>query len=62
MSGAPKKNKFPCPHNDGVECWYKERPCATCGWNPQVSKARLDKIRRPTQRKRKPQKIAKIFN
>ena len=33
-----------CPHNKEVACRYKERPCATCGWNPEVAKARLDKI------------------
>lgn len=51
MSGnPPKKNKFPCPNNEAVECWYKERPCATCGWNPEVAKARLDKIHRTPSR------------
>ena len=45
MSGkGPKNNKFPCPNNDGVVCWYKERPCATCGWNPEVEKNRMKKI------------------
>ena len=47
MSGRKKSSCYPCPNNDGVVCWYKERPCATCGWNPEVSKTRLEKIRRP---------------
>ena len=32
----------PCPHNVGVECGKKD--CAACGWNPEVSKARMDRI------------------
>lgn len=36
--------KPPCPHNSEVVCRYKEKPCATCGWNPAVAKARLNKI------------------
>lgn len=33
-----------CPHNSEVACRYKEKPCATCGWNPTVAKARLERI------------------
>ena len=50
MSGKCKKDIFQCPHNDAVACWYKERPCATCGWNPEVEKARLNKIHRTPSR------------
>lgn len=51
MRGCTVKEPIPtCPHNDAVACRYKERPCATCGWNPEVEKARLDKIRRTPSR------------
>lgn len=50
MSGKSKKILFPCPHNTEVACWYKEKPCATCGWNPEVEKARLDKIKSTPRR------------
>lgn len=53
MRGYTVKEPIPtCPHNDAVACRYKERPCATCGWNPDVEKARLDKIRRTPSRKK----------
>lgn len=45
MSGKSKKYTFPCPNNDGVVCWYKQKPCATCGWNPEVEKSRMKRIR-----------------
>jgi uncharacterized C2H2 Zn-finger protein len=33
--------KWVCPYNQGVGCY--DRNCITCGWNPEVAKARLDK-------------------
>lgn len=47
---TPKEEVTTCPHNDAVLCKYKEKPCATCGWNPEVEKARLDKIKRTPRR------------
>lgn len=44
------KAACPCPHNEAVFCKYKEKPCATCGWNPEVEKKRLDKISRTPSR------------
>lgn len=29
-----------CTYNDGVECHLKDQ-CASCGWNPEVSRWRL---------------------
>ena len=37
-----KETQFVCPHNNGVMCDVKN--CYHCGWNPIVSKIRLDKI------------------
>lgn len=37
-------NKPTCPHNSEVVCTVKEKPCALCGWNPLVAKARLERI------------------
>lgn len=55
MRGYAAKEPIPsCPHNDAVACRYKERPCATCGWNPEVEKARLEKITRPRSRSKTP--------
>lgn len=46
MRGYTPKEAIPtCCYNDAVYCKYKEKPCSTCGWNPEVKKARLDKIR-----------------
>lgn len=33
-----------CPHNEGVVCWPSERICETCGWDPNVAEARLEKF------------------
>ena len=33
-----------CKYNDGVTCEPLKRPCSTCGWNPAVAKARLEKF------------------
>lgn len=45
MKGYTSKKAVPtCPHNDAVICNYKEKPCALCGWNPLVAKARIEKI------------------
>ena len=33
---------FVCPHNS--ECRCKVITCGVCGWNPEVSKARIEKI------------------
>lgn len=32
----------PCPHNIAVQCCPKERRCETCGWDPDVAKARQE--------------------
>ena len=34
----------PCPINESLQCPPKNRNCETCGWNPKVAKARLEKI------------------
>ena len=34
-----KPEVWVCPHNDEVDCSKKK--CESCGWNPDVSKARL---------------------
>ena len=39
-----KEQSFVCPHNDGVMCSVKD--CYHCGWNPRVSRYRLNKILR----------------
>ena len=39
----PKKDSTICAFNDAVTCTRKERPCAGCGWNPNVAKARLNR-------------------
>lgn len=31
-----------CPHNDEVDCATQN--CASCGWNPEVAKARVEKV------------------
>jgi hypothetical protein len=31
-----------CPYNKSVDCSF--RKCDRCGWNPEVAKARLEKI------------------
>ena len=33
-------SKRACPHNDAVECYVQK--CNTCGWNPEVAKARTE--------------------
>lgn len=33
-----------CPNNNSVYCYPSERKCESCGWNPEVSKRRLDKF------------------
>lgn len=33
---------FVCHHNRGVQCECPE--CDSCGWNPEVARARLSKI------------------
>lgn len=44
-----------CITNEGVKCWPGERKCSECGWNPVVSRARLNAfckahgIKRPTE-------------
>ena len=39
----PKKDSTVCAFNSAVKCTRQERPCAACGWNPNVAKARLDR-------------------
>lgn len=46
MRGYTVSEDIPtCPHNSAVYCKNKEKPCKTCGWNPEVQEARLKKIR-----------------
>lgn len=33
---------FVCPHNSECRCEWMN--CGSCGWNPEVSKARIEKI------------------
>lgn len=40
-----EKKRTYCPHNDAVVCERKQ--CNTCGWNPVVNKARMDKLQTP---------------
>lgn len=39
---SKRNGVFECPYNVGVGCTV--RKCTTCGWNPEVAKARLDKF------------------
>lgn len=39
----PNKGSTICAFNSAVTCNRKERPCAACGWNPNVAKARLER-------------------
>lgn len=42
---TPIKREPPtCPHNDGVVCDPDLKKCPCCGWDPDVGKARLEKI------------------
>lgn len=36
-----------CQYNQGVDCTEKIRPCASCGWNPDVQEKRGVLKRRP---------------
>lgn len=36
--------EFACPHNVAIECYTKK--CDSCGWNPEVAKARLEAYER----------------
>lgn len=36
--------KYSCKYNEGVGCAPVGRNCEKCGWNPKVSKARLEKF------------------
>ena len=39
----PKESKvFDCPYTDGV--WCDNMECHKCGWNPKVSKRRLEQF------------------
>lgn len=33
---------YQCNYQEFVEC--EKKKCATCGWNPEVAKARLESI------------------
>ena len=37
-----KERSYDCPYNS--ECRCEKMRCSTCGWNPTVAQARLDKI------------------
>lgn len=34
--------KIGCPHNPAVGCYPHQKHCESCGWNPDVAKARLE--------------------
>lgn len=34
-----------CHYTPGINCDETRPPCYRCGWNPKVSKQRLDKIK-----------------
>ena len=42
------KKSTECPHNEAVCC--KSKNCYHCGWNPNVAKIRLEKIRKERAR------------
>lgn len=33
-----------CPHQETVFCYASEKKCERCGWNPEVSERRLQRI------------------
>ena len=35
---------FACPHNDAVSCRPSTKWCHSCGWNPEVAKARTERF------------------
>lgn len=39
-----ERGKIVCPHNE--ECRCTRMSCGTCGWHPNVAKARLEKLLR----------------
>lgn len=43
LKGRYQKGPMACPMNDGVDC--RGGDCAKCGWNPEVEKARKEKLR-----------------
>ena len=49
-------NRPTCTHNNEVICELKEKPCATCGWNPEVAKARLERITNAHQERKNTKK------
>ena len=36
--------RYSCTYNEGVVCHPTVRPCETCGWNPEVARARLEEF------------------
>lgn len=40
------------PENAGISCENTSH-CSTCGWNPKVREARIEKIREERRRERK---------
>ena len=36
--------QYSCKYNEGVVCSPTNRTCGTCGWNPDVAKARLEEF------------------
>lgn len=38
------EDKIKCPYNDAAGCFPSKKHCDSCGWNPDVSKARLEKF------------------
>ena len=40
--GINQDNRTKCMHNDGVIC--NDHKCDGCGWNPEVQKARKEKV------------------
>ena len=53
------QDKNACPYNEGVVCFTIDRHgktihrcCEACGWNPEVAKSRLEKMRKPPKRRK----------
>lgn len=45
-------DKLECKYNEGLKtCTEAGSKCKKCGWNPEVSKKRLDKIKQPDKGK-----------
>ena len=44
MSDKKKTEAPKCQYNIGVECRLREKPCESCGWNPDVAKYRTEQF------------------